>query len=44
VIKLQVEKEANDKKVKERIAFIMDEFFSAPNNKSIRSIIDVDPA
>ncbi|XOV67315.1 MAG: primosomal protein N' [Fluviicola sp.] len=44
VIKLKVEKEANDKKVKERIAFIMDEFFSAPNNKSTRSIIDVDPA
>ena len=41
---LKVEREANDKKVKERIAVIMDEFFSAPNNKSIRSIIDVDPA
>lgn len=44
VIKLKIERDANDKKVKERIAFIMDEFFSAPNNKSIRSIIDVDPA
>ncbi len=43
-ITIKVEREANDKKVKERIAFIMDEFFSAPNNKSIRSIIDVDPA
>ncbi|PWL27746.1 MAG: primosomal protein N' [Fluviicola sp. XM-24bin1] len=43
-ITLKVEREANDKKVKERIAFIMDEFFGAPNNKSIRSIIDVDPA
>ena len=43
-ITLKIEREANDKKVKERIAFIMDEFFSAPNNKSIRSIIDVDPA
>lgn len=44
VIKLKIERDANDKKVKERVAFIMDEFFSAPNNKSIRSIIDVDPA
>jgi primosomal protein N' (replication factor Y) len=44
VIKIKVERDANDKKVKERIAFIMAEFFSAPNNKSIRSIIDVDPA
>ena len=43
-ITLKIERDANDKKVKERIAFIMDEFFSAPNNKSIRSIIDVDPA
>ncbi|MCR9173907.1 MAG: primosomal protein N' [bacterium] len=43
-ITLKIEREANDKKVKERIAFIMDDFFSAPNNKSIRSIIDVDPA
>ena len=43
-VKIKVEREANDKKVKERIAFIMDDFFSAPGNKSIRSIIDVDPA
>lgn len=43
-ITIKVEREANDKKVKERIAFVMDEFFSAPSNKSIRTIVDVDPA
>lgn len=43
-ITIKVEREANDKKVKERIALIMDDFFSAPSNKSIRSVIDVDPA
>jgi len=43
-IMLKVERDANDKKVKERIAFIMDEFFSAPSNKSIRSVVNVDPA
>jgi primosomal protein N' (replication factor Y) len=43
-ITLKVERDANDKKVKERVHLIMDEFFSAPVNKSIRSIVDVDPA
>jgi primosomal protein N' (replication factor Y) len=43
-ITLKIERDANDKKVKERISVIMDEFYSTPNNKSIRSIIDVDPA
>lgn len=43
-ITLKIERDANDKKVKERIAIIMDEFFSTPSNKSIRSIVDVDPA
>jgi primosomal protein N' (replication factor Y) len=41
---VKVERDANDKKVKERVHLIMDEFFSAPVNKSIRSIVDVDPA
>ena len=35
---------ANDKKVTQRIAVILDDFFSTPSNKSIRSIVDVDPA
>ncbi|NRA12067.1 MAG: primosomal protein N', partial [Crocinitomicaceae bacterium] len=43
-ITIKIERDANDKKVKERIHLIMDEFFSAPLNKSIRSVIDVDPA
>jgi primosomal protein N' (replication factor Y) len=43
-ITLKVERDANDKKVKERIHQILDEFFSAPLNKSIRSVVDVDPA
>ncbi|MFT6244637.1 MAG: primosomal protein N' (replication factor Y) [Salibacteraceae bacterium] len=43
-ITIKIERDANDKKVKERIHLIMDEFFSAPLNKSIRSIVDVDPA
>ncbi|MDX2360929.1 MAG: primosomal protein N' [Crocinitomicaceae bacterium] len=43
-ITLKIEKDAGDKKVKERIHHIMDEFYSVPINKSIRSIIDVDPA
>jgi len=43
-ITLKIERDANDKKVKERIHEILDEFFSAPLNKSIRSVVDVDPA
>ena len=34
----------NDKKVKERIHQLVDEFYCVPINKSIRVIIDVDPA
>lgn len=43
-ITLKVERDANDKKVKERLHQIIDEFYSVPINKSIRVIIDVDPA
>lgn len=43
-ITLKIERDANDKKVKERIHQIVDEFYSVPINKSIRVIIDVDPA
>ncbi len=43
-ITLKIERDANDKKVKEGIAVILDDFFSTPSNKSIRSIVDVDPA
>jgi primosomal protein N' (replication factor Y) len=41
---LKIEKDASDKKVKERIHQLIDEFYSVPFNKSIRLVIDVDPA
>lgn len=43
-ITLKIERDANDKKVKERIQAIIDDFYSVPSNKSIRSVINVDPA
>lgn len=43
-IKLKVEKESPDKKIKERIQQLIDAFYSVPLNKSIRIIVDVDPA
>jgi primosomal protein N' (replication factor Y) len=42
-ITLKIERNANDKMVKDHIHQIMDDFFSDPSNKSIRSVIDVDP-
>jgi primosomal protein N' (replication factor Y) len=42
-ITLKIERNANDKMVKDHIHEIMDDFFSDPSNKSIRSVIDVDP-
>jgi primosomal protein N' (replication factor Y) len=43
-ITLKIERDAADKKVKERIHQIIDEFYSVPSNKPIRVVIDVDPA
>lgn len=43
-ITLKIERDANDKKVKERVQKIIDDFYSVPLNKSIRTIINVDPA
>ena len=43
-IKLKLEKDASDKKVKERIQHLIDAFYSVPLNKSIRIVVDVDPA
>jgi len=43
-ITLKIERDANDKKVKERLQKIVDDFYSVPVNKSIRTIINVDPA
>ena len=43
-ITLKIERDAADKKVKERIHQIIDEFYSVPSNKPIRVVVDVDPA
>jgi primosomal protein N' (replication factor Y) len=43
-ITLKVEKNASDKKVKERLQQIIDSFYSIPLNKPIRIVVDVDPA
>ena len=43
-ITLKIERDAPEKKIKERINEIISSFFSAPVNKSIRLLIDVDPA
>jgi primosomal protein N' (replication factor Y) len=42
-IKLKIERTAPEKKVKERIAMLIDEFYSKPNNRSIKVVLDVDP-
>lgn len=43
-IKLKIEKDAPDKKVKERLNVLIDSFYSVPSHKSIRLVIDVDPS
>lgn len=43
-IVIKVEREASHKKVKERISELVDAFYSVPANKSVRIVIDVDPA
>jgi primosomal protein N' (replication factor Y) len=43
-IKLKIERDAPDKKVKERLLQLLDAFYGVPSNKSIRVTIDVDPA
>jgi primosomal protein N' (replication factor Y) len=42
-IKLKIERTAPDKKVKERIAVLLDEFYSKPSNRVVRVVVDVDP-
>jgi primosomal protein N' (replication factor Y) len=42
-IKIKIEKDAPDKKVKEKIQEIIDSFYSEAANKSTRLAIDVDP-
>lgn len=43
-IKLKIEKNAPDTPIKEKITEILDQFYSQPKYKSIRVVIDVDPA
>jgi primosomal protein N' (replication factor Y) len=43
-IMLKIEKDAPDKKIKERVQHIIDAFYSVPLYKSIRIVVDVDPA
>jgi primosomal protein N' (replication factor Y) len=43
-ITLKIERDAPEKKVKERLHDLVSLFYSVPLNKSIRMIIDVDPA
>jgi primosomal protein N' (replication factor Y) len=43
-IQLRIERDISDKKIKERIKELVDSFYSAPSFKSIRLIVDVDPA
>jgi primosomal protein N' (replication factor Y) len=42
-IKLKIERTAPDKKVKERIAALLDEFYSKPTNRVVKVVVDVDP-
>lgn len=41
---LKIEREAPDKKVKERLQQLINAFYSVPLHKSIRMVVDVDPA
>jgi len=43
VITIKVERDASQKKVKERITEIIDKYYASPSNKSVRISIDVDP-
>ncbi len=43
-ITLKIERDAPEKKVKERLHELVSLFYSVPFNKSIRMVIDVDPA
>lgn len=43
-ITLKVEREVSPTKVKERLEELIENFYSTPSNKSIRMVVDVDPA
>ena len=42
-IKLKIERSAPERKVKEKIREIIDQFYAKPANKSVKIVIDVDP-
>lgn len=41
---IKIEKDVSDTKIKERLQEFIDKFYSVPSNKSIRMVVDVDPA
>ena len=43
VIRLKVERDASNKKVKKLLQTKIDDFYSLSHNKSVRIVIDVDP-
>jgi primosomal protein N' (replication factor Y) len=43
-IKIKIERDISDKKVKERLQQLIDAFYSVPLHKSIRLTVDIDPA
>jgi primosomal protein N' (replication factor Y) len=42
-IKLKIERSAPERKVKERMREMIDQFYAKPANKSVKMVIDVDP-
>lgn len=44
VIRIKMEREASNNKVKQRLQEIIDAFYASPVNKSVRISLDVDPA
>jgi primosomal protein N' (replication factor Y) len=42
-IKLKIERSAPERKVKEKMREMIDQFYAKPANKSVKMVIDVDP-
>jgi hypothetical protein len=43
-LKIKVERDISHVKVKDRIQEIIDQFYVVPAHKSVRMVVDVDPA
>ena len=43
-IKIKIERDAPQARIKEKIQEIIDHFFIQPRHKSVRVLVDVDPA